>query len=174
LAGNPGAHMLATLKALFASSPAEAKRTDSFGDADLRLAAAALLLRVATAESAKLANKRANLHAVIKRRFRLDDATATRLIEQASEADRHAIDLYAFTSRISRCVDHDGRRRIIEMMWEIVHVGGAVGDLEQNFVWRAADLLGVPSRERIALRRRVAARNADGNAAFPALSTAAI
>ena len=166
--------MLATLKALFAPPPGNPKRSDCFSDADLRLAAAALLVRVATVESGKLANKRANLHAVIKRRFRLDDATAARLIEEASEADSRAVDLYNFTSRIARCVDDEDRRRIIEMMWEIVHVGGTVGDLEQNFVWRAADLLGVSSRERIALRRRVAARSADGEAAFAALSTAAI
>jgi len=162
--------MLAALKALFAAPLGDSKRTDCFSDADLRLAAAALLVRVATVESEKLVNKRATLHAVIKRRFRLDDVTAARLIEQATEADHRAVDLYNFTSRIARCVDDEGRRRIIEMMWEIVHVGGAVGDLEQNFVWRAADLLGVPSRERIALRRRVAAR---GNAAFAALSPSA-
>jgi uncharacterized tellurite resistance protein B-like protein len=148
--------MLAWLKALFA--PPVARRDDGFSDDGLRLAAAALLVRVATVESAKLANKRANLHAVIKRRFRLDDTTAAQLIAQATEADRQAVDLYSFTSRLARSLDEEGRRRIIEMMWEIVHVGGPVGDLEQNFVWRAADLIGVPARERIALRRRIAAR----------------
>jgi hypothetical protein len=102
---------------------------------------------------------------VIKRRFGLDDATAARLIEQATEADRRAVDLYSFTSRIARSLDEEDRRRIIEMMWEIVHVGGPVGDLEQNFVWRAADLIGVPARERIALRR-IAARAGRGEAAF--------
>jgi uncharacterized tellurite resistance protein B-like protein len=148
--------MLAWLKALLA--PPGPRRDDGFGDDGLRLAAAALLVRVATVESAKLANKRANLHAVIKRRFRLDDTTAAQLIAQATEADRQAVDLYSFTSRLARALDEEGRRRIIEMMWEIVHVGGPVGDLEQNFVWRAADLIGVPARERIALRRRIAAR----------------
>jgi uncharacterized tellurite resistance protein B-like protein len=162
--------MLAMLKALFAPAP---KRQDCFGDDDFRLAAAALLVRVASVESAKLANKRANLHAVIKRRFRLDDATAARLIEQATEADRRAVDLYNFTSRIARSLDEEGRRRIIEMMWEIVHVGGPVGDLEQNFVWRAADLIGVPARERIALRRGVAARAARAEATFAARSSPA-
>ena len=156
--------MLALLKALFA--PAAPRRQDGFDDDGLRLAAAALLVRVASVESAKLANKRANLHAVIKRRFKLDDATAAQLIEQATEADRRAVDLYNFTSRLSRSLDEEGRRRIIEMMWEIVHVDGPVGDLEQNFVWRAADLLGVPARERIALRRRIAARAARGETAF--------
>jgi uncharacterized tellurite resistance protein B-like protein len=162
--------MLAILKALF--SPPAPRRDDGFGDEGLRLAAAALLVRIASVESAKLANKRANLHAVIKRRFRLDDTTTSRLIEQATEADRRAVDLYNFTSRLARCLDEEGRRRIVEMMWEIVYVGGAVGDLEQNFVWRAADLLGVPARERIALRRRIAAR-ADPSDTVLALSPAA-
>jgi uncharacterized tellurite resistance protein B-like protein len=164
--------MLALLKALFA--PAAPSRQDGFGDDGLRLAAAALLVRVASVESAKLANKRANLHAVIKRRFQLDDTTTAQLIEQATDADRRAVDLYNFTSRIARSLDEEGRRRIIEMMWEIVHVGGTVGDLEQNFVWRAADLIGVPARERIALRRRIAARAARGETAFAPSTPAAI
>lgn len=158
--------MLATLKALFAQPPHECEKTDCFGDDGLRLAAAALLVRVATVESGKLANKRANLHAVIKRRFRLDDTATARLIEQATEADHRAVDLYNFTSRIARRLDQEDRRRIIEMMWEILHAGGAVGDLEQNVVWRAADLLGVPARERIVARRRAAAAAACGGMAF--------
>jgi uncharacterized tellurite resistance protein B-like protein len=163
--------MLAMLKALLAS--AAPRRQDCFGEDGLRLAAAALLVRVATVESNKLANKRANLHAVIKRRFKLDDTSAARLIAQATEADHRAVDLYNFTSRIARSLDEEGRRRIIEMMWEIVHVGGPVGDLEQHFVWRAADLLGVPARERIALRRGVAARATRGDAGFAACSSLA-
>ena len=47
-------------------------------------------------------------------------------------------------------------------------------DLEQNFVWRAADLIGVPARERIALRRRIAARAARGETAFAPSTPAAI
>ena len=42
------------------------------------------------------------------------------------------------------------------MMWEIVFVDGRVNEFEDNLMWRAADLLGVSSRDRIALRRQVA------------------
>ena len=42
------------------------------------------------------------------------------------------------------------------MMWELVYADGHVSEFEENVVWRAADLLGVSSRERINLRRRVA------------------
>ena len=46
------------------------------------------------------------------------------------------------------------------MMWEIVYADGQRDELEDNLIWRAADLLGVSSRERIALRQRVAGQSA--------------
>jgi len=53
---------------------------------------------------------------------------------------------------------------VIEMMWEIVYADGRRGELEDNLLWRAADLLGVSPRERIELRRRVGSRDdADGD-----------
>jgi uncharacterized tellurite resistance protein B-like protein len=44
-------------------------------------------------------------------------------------------------------------------MWEIVISDGAAHELEDYVVWRAADLLGVPTRERVELKRRIAARS---------------
>ena len=43
------------------------------------------------------------------------------------------------------------------MMWELVYADGQVSEFEDNVVWRAADLLGVASRDRIDLKHRVAA-----------------
>jgi uncharacterized tellurite resistance protein B-like protein len=40
-------------------------------------------------------------------------------------------------------------------MWEIVYADGKRDELEDNLLWRAADLLGVSPRERIDLRRRI-------------------
>src|SRR5438046_9668102 len=57
-----------------------------------------------------------------------------------------------------RSVNEEGRLRIIEMMWELVYADGQVSEFEDNVVWRAADLLGVSSRDRIDLKHRVAAR----------------
>ncbi len=47
------------------------------------------------------------------------------------------------------------RLRIAEMMWNPVSADGQASELEDNVVWRAADLLGVSSRDRIDLKRRV-------------------
>jgi uncharacterized tellurite resistance protein B-like protein len=59
---------------------------------------------------------------------------------------------------INRSLDEDGRRRVVEMMWEIIYADGAVGDFESNLIWRAADLLGISSRDRIELGQLVADR----------------
>jgi uncharacterized tellurite resistance protein B-like protein len=59
-----------------------------------------------------------------------------------------------------REVDEKGRLRIVEMMWELVYADNQVSEFEDNVVWRAADLLGISSRDRIDLKHRVAERRA--------------
>jgi len=54
------------------------------------------------------------------------------------------------------------RLRLVEMMWTVAYADGAVSEFEDNLIWRVADLLGVPSTERIALRHRVAAQTGSG------------
>ena len=51
------------------------------------------------------------------------------------------------------------------MMWRIVYADRRVDEFEENLIWRAADLLGVSSRERIELRHKVAGRQAEGDGA---------
>jgi uncharacterized tellurite resistance protein B-like protein len=99
------------------------------------------------------------LHAMLGRRFALDQAATDDLVVEATEAEHEAIDLYRFTSLINRSLDEDGRRRVVEMMWEMVYADGRVTEFEDNLIWRAADLLGSSSRERIELRQRVAANH---------------
>jgi uncharacterized tellurite resistance protein B-like protein len=109
-------------------------------------------------------SERDKLHSVVKRRFDLDDAAADELIDKATTAEHEAVDLYHFTSLLNRALDEPGRARVIEMMWEIVYADGRRGELEDNLLWRAADLLGVSPRERIELRRRVGNQDeADGD-----------
>ena len=99
------------------------------------------------------------LHSLLESRFKLDPGTADQLIASATLVEGEAVDLYHFTSIIMRSVDEEGRLTIVEMMWELVYADGQVTEFEDNVVWRAADLLGVSSRDRIELKHRVAAAN---------------
>jgi len=129
-----------------------------FEQNDYRLAAAALLVHTAAIDGNISDRERDRLHAVIKRQFDLDEATTDELVAEATEAEHEAIDLYHFTSLINRSLDEEGRRRVIEMMWEIIYADGRVTEFESNLIWRAADLLGISSRERIEIGQRVSGR----------------
>jgi len=132
------------------------KHQGRFEENDYRLAAAALLIHAAMIDGTMDAAERDKLHAVLKSHFGLDDAATSELIDMGTQAEHEAVDLYHFTSLISRSLDEAGRLGIVEMMWEIVLADGRVTEFEDNLMWRAADLLGVSSRDRIALRQRVA------------------
>jgi uncharacterized tellurite resistance protein B-like protein len=151
--------MLESLKNFLSDLAGENKRQDAFADDDYRLAAAALLVHVCTVDGDISPAERSRLHDVLKHRFDLDEAGTARLIDAAIAADNEAVDLYHFTHLINRALDEEGRRRMVEMMWEIVFADGRVDEFEDNIVWRAADLLGVSSRDRIELRRRVGGAN---------------
>lgn len=137
-------------------------RPASFGPNDHRLAAAALLIHVLNIDGQPAPAEIEKLRAVLKSQFDLDDRAAEALIAAGNAADRDAVDLYRFTSALNRSLDEQGRGKIVEMMWEIVYADGGRSEFEDNVVWRAADLLGIPARERIASRQRVAARSKAG------------
>ena len=131
------------------------KHPSQFADNDYRLAAVALLVHAAAIDGEMSQSERVKLHSIVRRRFALDDAATDELIEKATAAEHESVDLYHFTSLLNRTLDEPGRAKVIEMMWEIVYADGRRDELEDNLLWRAADLLGVSPRERIELRQRI-------------------
>lgn len=151
--------MLELLKEFLGEVGSGSKAADRFDHNDYRLAAAALLIHISMIDGETSPRERESLHAVLKREFSLDDETTDELIEAATAADREAVDLYSFTSLLNRSLDEEGRRRIVEMMWQIVFADGRMNEFEDNIVWRASDLLGVSARDRVELRRTVSAQS---------------
>lgn len=147
--------MLDTLKSFLSEFGEGAKSAPAFEANDYRLAAAALLIHVMAIDGQEKPAELDRLRDILKAQFALDDARTDALIEAATTADREAIDLYRFTSLLNRELDEAERLRIVEMMWEIVYADGKMNEFEDNVVWRAADLLGISSRDRIEMRRRV-------------------
>jgi uncharacterized tellurite resistance protein B-like protein len=152
--------MLDDIRNFFAELTGGSKPQGHFADGDYRLAAAALLVHVATLDGNLSEEARAKLHAVLKGPFGLDDAATEELIDEAIAADRDAVDFYHFTSLINRTLNDDGRRRVVEMMWEVVYFDGRATEFEENVMWRVCELLNVTTRERIELRRQVAQKGA--------------
>jgi uncharacterized tellurite resistance protein B-like protein len=153
--------MFESFKSLISDFVDGGKHPSQFAEDDYRLAAAALLVHAAAIDGEMTQSERDKLHSVLAQRFELDDATTEELIEKATAVEHESVDLYHFTHVLNRSLNDEGRARIIEMMWQIVYADGRRDELEDNLLWRAADLLGVSPRERIELRRLVGGEDAE-------------
>ncbi len=142
------------------SAPPDAAGEVSLGEEEVRLAAAALLVHATVVDGDVDRREGEVLRDVLERRFDLSHGEAGRLITQAAAREQEAVDLYGFTSVLTRRLDRAGRLQIVEMLWEVVIADGVIHEFESNLVWRAAELLGVTSRDRIELRKAVEDRNA--------------
>jgi uncharacterized tellurite resistance protein B-like protein len=136
-------------------SELKADEEPAYDAADPRVATAALAVHAIAVDGTVGDEERQKLRSVLKDHFGLGEDETSELIAEAQRRDLEAIDLYAFTSVIKRALDEDGRRGVIEMLWELVYADGEVHEFEDNFIWRVAELLSVSTRERIALKKRV-------------------
>jgi uncharacterized tellurite resistance protein B-like protein len=135
------------------------KRPASTSDDDLQLAAAALLFHVVAVDGVVSESERETLRLVLSRRFGLEPERVAALVRDAETADAEAIDFYSFTSVLKRRLDMKDRERIIAMMWELVYADGSVHELEDNVVWRVSELLDVPARTRVLLKKEIGGRD---------------
>ena len=133
--------------------------TDDLALEEVRLAAAALLVHATVVDGEVLRSETKALRDVLERGYDLDHGQSGRLITEAIEQEKDAVDLYGFTSVLTRRLNREDRLKVVEMLWEIVVADGVIHELEANLVWRAAELLGVTSRDRIRLRKSVESRN---------------
>lgn len=145
--------MLDLLKSFISELTGDAEGPKSFEAADYQLAAAALLVHIASIDGDFDADERARIQELVEARFGLSPEEAGKLIANAFESERESVDLYRFTSVLKRRLDEDGRRQVVGMLWDMAHADGSVHEFEENVVWRVAELLGVSTRERVELRR---------------------
>jgi uncharacterized tellurite resistance protein B-like protein len=125
------------------------------GADDPHVAAAALLFHVMDADGQRSEEERQRLKDGLSAAYGVTGAGLDALMRAGEEADREAVDLYAFTSVLKRELDEEARAEFIRLMWEVVFADGEMHELEDNMVWRVAELLGVSSRVRVLLRKDV-------------------
>ena len=148
-----------TLTELFERLTHPGAHAGNLREEELRLAAAALLVHATAIDGEVATEERRKLKALLQTHFGLGDDEARRLIREAAIVRHHgAVDLHRFTSVLCAQLDQDGRKQIIEMLWEIAMADRVVHEFESNLVWRVAELLGVSARDRELLRKTVASR----------------
>ncbi len=140
----------------FLKKTAEPEATVAGFDAtDRQLAQAALMFHVIAADGIVYDEEKQKLHQILETRYELTSVEAQQLIEEARQADNEAIDLYGFTSILKRQLSEQERLDLIENLWEMVYADGEIHELEDNVVWRIAELLAIDKRDRMEMKRKV-------------------
>ena len=120
-----------------------------------RLAVAALLVHLAAVDGATSEAEREAVRGTLMDYYALNDAEVDALLAEATRRDGEAVDFYHFTSAITQ-LDEAERIEIIRMMWQVVFADDRNHELEDNMVWRIAELIGVSARQRTILRNQMA------------------
>lgn len=148
--------MFERLFSLLKQIPASDQRDSASDRDDPRVAAAALMFHVMDADGERTTSERDRLEQVLAETYGIDDRELAAILSAAEEAEREAVDLYTFTSVLKRHLDEDARNELVGVLWDIVYADGALHEVEDNVIWRVAELIGVTARDRVTLRRAAA------------------
>jgi uncharacterized tellurite resistance protein B-like protein len=125
---------------------------------DARDAMAVILVHAARADGTYDDDERADIDAVLARRYGLPAPEAARLRREAEEDEARSAGLQRFTSALKNAVPHEERVGIIEAVWEIAYADGIRSHEEAALVRKLCGLLYVEDRDAGLARQRVARR----------------
>ena len=123
-------------------------------DNALRLAAAALLFEVASADYSLDCSEQDMIHTLIAGQFALDSEETTHLLLLAKIEAHESSGLHGFTTLINQHWSIKERTRLIDKMWQVVYADGRLDDHEQHLMRKLQGLLHVPHRDYIAAKLR--------------------
>ena len=128
---------------------------EKIAENEVRLATATLLFHAIAIDGTVGEDEMAQLKPILTSHFHLEEREFNRLLTEAQRSEQEAVDIYRFTSVLRDRLSLDEKREIIAMMWRVVYADGELGPLEDNLIWRTAELLAVPARDRMELKRMV-------------------
>lgn len=119
-----------------------------------KLAVAALLVHLAAVDGSTSEAEREAVTHTLMDYYALNEAEVGKLVDEATRRDSESVDFYRFTSAITQLPEAE-RIEIIRMMWQVVFADDKNHELEDNMVWRIAELIGVSARQRTTLRKQM-------------------
>ena len=148
--------MMESIRQFFMNNLAEAgvEETET-QDADLRLAACALLLELAYADDEFNQAERVHLEGAIRRQFGLDQEQAAQLIELAEVQRTEAVDLWSFTNLIAENYSLGQKMVLAEAMWGLVFSDGEMASREDYLMRKISGLLRLEPGYLAEARKRV-------------------
>ncbi|MDZ4675335.1 MAG: TerB family tellurite resistance protein [Gemmatimonadota bacterium] len=122
----------------------------------VQLAACALLLELAHADSEFTLEEQRHIEGALIRHFGLDEATAAELLELAEAERSRSVDHFQFTRLIADQYDLGQKMVLAELMWGVILADGKLADHEAHLVRKMAHMLELKPGYLAEARRAVA------------------
>ena len=127
--------------------------TVSFEPNELQIAVSKILVRTAKIDDEFHILEEQKILELLTKYFSLNDEDSKNLLELGISEEKSATDLYAYTNTIKKSLELNERKKIIEMMWQIIVTDDNFDPYENNLVWRVAELIGISTRERVQIKK---------------------
>lgn len=124
-----------------------------------KLAAAALMVEVATQDGEFDDAERYVIESILTGKLGLSDADAKELLHMAEDKQSQSIQILSFTKEIKNHFDDEGRAHIMEMLWNVVFADGEEDVYESNLMRRIAGLLYISDKQSGEIRKKVMQEN---------------
>lgn len=121
----------------------------------LQLATAVLLMEMVNADFEARRDEREHVLDLLRTEFRLTATEAQRLTDLGVQEMRASVSLFEYTRTIDTLLQPGEKLRVIEMLWRVAYVDGALDKYEEYLVRRVADLLHVSHRQLMQAKHRV-------------------
>lgn len=133
----------------------ESSKSDiaSFEPTELQIAVSKILVRTAKIDDEFHILEEQKILELLTKYFSLNDEDSKNLMELGIGEEKSATDLYAYTNTIKKSLELSERKKIIEMMWQIIVTDDNFDPYENNLVWRVAELIGISTRERVQIKK---------------------
>lgn len=137
------------LSALTGSAPARLSAEDE------RLALAALLVRVARADSRYGDDERDRIDRALRERYAMSPFEVTALRATAETLERDAPDTVRFTRVLKDAVPHDERVALVSALWSVALSDGTRDADEDALIRMVSNLLGISDQDSARARQQV-------------------
>ena len=127
--------------------------TVSFEPTELQIAVSKILVRTAKIDDEFHILEEQKILELLTKYFSLNDEDSKNLVKLGISEEKSATDLYAYTNTIKKSLELNERKKIIEMMWQIIVTDDNFDPYENNLVWRVAELIGISTRERVQIKK---------------------
>ncbi len=111
------------------------------------LAAAALMVEVASADQDFDNDELDALLAVLKREFMLTPEQLDAVVINAKQQSSEATSLFQFTRQVNDDCSHEEKFRLVLGMWKVAYADGSVDKYEAHIIRRISDLIHLPNSQ---------------------------